>query len=184
MKEQAYNMIKTKDSRTQRQSNLNKSKEGKIQDLILRKLETTTLEIVSLKYVCEHGSSESAGSLALRKIFLPFHWISFDYRVPLVFGSITGGLDHVNPIIRLPIEHGINNETYIGASRGVSFSLFSNSHLRTSWNFDIMTHGLASEAAECIMEGIIPDHAIAVLSRSILLGESERTIMKVICSLL
>ncbi|GKA66619.1 hypothetical protein Tco_0766427, partial [Tanacetum coccineum] len=37
-----------------------------------------------------------------------FHWISFDYRVTLDFGSIAGGLDHVNPVIRLPIEHGIN----------------------------------------------------------------------------
>ncbi|GJV09797.1 hypothetical protein Tco_1351338 [Tanacetum coccineum] len=41
-----------------------------------------------------------------------FRWISFDYRVPLAFGSITGGLDHVNPVnpvIRLPIEHGISS---------------------------------------------------------------------------
>ncbi|GKB46767.1 hypothetical protein Tco_0897520 [Tanacetum coccineum] len=55
-----YNMIKTKDSRTERQSNLNKLKEArfkispqKFDDHILR-------EIVSLKYVFEHGSSESA----------------------------------------------------------------------------------------------------------------------------
>ncbi|GKB95636.1 hypothetical protein Tco_0981773 [Tanacetum coccineum] len=32
----------------------------------------------------------------------------FDYRVTLGFGSIAGGLDHVNPVIRLPLEHGIN----------------------------------------------------------------------------
>ncbi|GJT69343.1 hypothetical protein Tco_1028629, partial [Tanacetum coccineum] len=37
-----------------------------------------------------------------------FHWISFDYRVTLGFSSIAGGLDHVNPVIRLPIEHGIS----------------------------------------------------------------------------
>ncbi|GJV90059.1 integrase, catalytic region, zinc finger, CCHC-type containing protein [Tanacetum coccineum] len=37
-----------------------------------------------------------------------FRWISFDYRIPLGFGSIAGGLDHVNPIIRLPIERGIS----------------------------------------------------------------------------
>ncbi|GKB57117.1 hypothetical protein Tco_0913303 [Tanacetum coccineum] len=37
-----------------------------------------------------------------------FRWISFNYRVPLGFGSIVGGLDHVNPVIRLPIEHGIS----------------------------------------------------------------------------
>ncbi|GJX70256.1 reverse transcriptase domain-containing protein [Tanacetum coccineum] len=36
------------------------------------------------------------------------HLISFDYRVTLGFGSIVGGLDNANPVIRLPIEHGIN----------------------------------------------------------------------------
>ncbi|GKD21437.1 hypothetical protein Tco_1223140, partial [Tanacetum coccineum] len=37
-----------------------------------------------------------------------FHWISFDYRVTLGFSSIAVGLDHVNPVIRLPIKHGIS----------------------------------------------------------------------------
>ncbi|GJR61062.1 hypothetical protein Tco_1503224 [Tanacetum coccineum] len=32
----------------------------------------------------------------------------FDYRVTLGFGSIVGGLDLVNPVIRLPLEHGIS----------------------------------------------------------------------------
>ncbi|GKC72955.1 hypothetical protein Tco_1118838 [Tanacetum coccineum] len=68
MKEQAYNIIKTKDSRTQRQSNLNKSKESRFK-ISPQEFEDHTLwEIVSLKYVYEHVSSESAGSLALRKI--------------------------------------------------------------------------------------------------------------------
>ncbi|GJY04195.1 hypothetical protein Tco_0370135 [Tanacetum coccineum] len=31
-----------------------------------------------------------------------------DYRVTLGFGSIEGGLDRVNPVIRLPLEHGIS----------------------------------------------------------------------------
>ncbi|GJV53947.1 hypothetical protein Tco_1449688 [Tanacetum coccineum] len=44
-----------------------------------------------------------------------FCWISFDYHVPLGFGSIAGGLDHVNPVIRLPIEHGISRGTRIGS---------------------------------------------------------------------
>ncbi|GJW00990.1 retrovirus-related pol polyprotein from transposon TNT 1-94 [Tanacetum coccineum] len=35
----------------------------------------------------------------------------FDYRVTLGFGSIAGGLDLVNPVIRLPIECGINSGT-------------------------------------------------------------------------
>ncbi|GKC82203.1 retrovirus-related pol polyprotein from transposon TNT 1-94 [Tanacetum coccineum] len=32
----------------------------------------------------------------------------FDYRVTLGFGSIMGGLDPVNPVNRLPLEHGIS----------------------------------------------------------------------------
>nr|GEW21469.1 putative ribonuclease H-like domain-containing protein [Tanacetum cinerariifolium] len=39
-----------------------------------------------------------------------FHWISLEYRVPLSFGSIAGGLDHVNLVIRLPIEDGISRD--------------------------------------------------------------------------
>ncbi|GKB02075.1 hypothetical protein Tco_0830119 [Tanacetum coccineum] len=31
-----------------------------------------------------------------------------DYHVTLGFGSIVGGLDHVNPVIRLPLEHWIS----------------------------------------------------------------------------
>ncbi|GJZ91031.1 hypothetical protein Tco_0662958 [Tanacetum coccineum] len=58
----------TKDSRTQRQSNLKKFKEARFK-ISPQEFEDHTLgEIISLKYVCEHGSSESAGSLALRKI--------------------------------------------------------------------------------------------------------------------
>ncbi|GJY31562.1 retrovirus-related pol polyprotein from transposon TNT 1-94 [Tanacetum coccineum] len=41
----------------------------------------------------------------------------FDYRVTLGFGSIAGGLDPVSPVIRLPIEHGINSGTRIGGFR-------------------------------------------------------------------
>ncbi|GJY60532.1 hypothetical protein Tco_0461189 [Tanacetum coccineum] len=68
MKEQAYNMIKTKDSRTQRQSNLNKSKEARFKISPQEFKDYTLGEIVSLKYVYEHVSSESPGSLASRKI--------------------------------------------------------------------------------------------------------------------
>ncbi|GJY45480.1 mutator type transposase [Tanacetum coccineum] len=32
----------------------------------------------------------------------------FDYRVTLGFGSIVGGLDHVNHVIKLPLKHGIS----------------------------------------------------------------------------
>ncbi|GKB86287.1 hypothetical protein Tco_0958559, partial [Tanacetum coccineum] len=42
----------------------------------------------------------------------------------------------------------------------------------------------SDSTAEYIVEGTIPNPAIAVLPRSMLLGESERTIRKVICSLL
>nr|GFA50358.1 hypothetical protein [Tanacetum cinerariifolium]GFA53699.1 hypothetical protein [Tanacetum cinerariifolium] len=37
-----------------------------------------------------------------------FRWISLDYRVTLGFGSIADGLDLVNLVIRLPLEHGIS----------------------------------------------------------------------------
>ncbi|GJT16020.1 hypothetical protein Tco_0874726 [Tanacetum coccineum] len=63
MKEQAYNIIKTKDSRTQRQSNLNKSKEARFKISPQEFKDHTLGEIVSLKNVYEHGSSESAGYL-------------------------------------------------------------------------------------------------------------------------
>ncbi|GKA30841.1 hypothetical protein Tco_0717146 [Tanacetum coccineum] len=50
MKEQAYNIIKTKDSRTQRQSNLNKFKEARFK-ISPQEFEDHSLgEIVSLKY--------------------------------------------------------------------------------------------------------------------------------------
>ncbi|GJQ89855.1 putative reverse transcriptase domain-containing protein [Tanacetum coccineum] len=68
MKEQAYNIIKTKDSRTQRQSNLNKFKEARYKISPQEFKDHTLEEIVRLKYVYEHGNSESTGSLTSRKI--------------------------------------------------------------------------------------------------------------------
>ncbi|GJR75562.1 hypothetical protein Tco_0087927 [Tanacetum coccineum] len=76
MKEQAYNMIKTKDSRTQRQSNLNKFKEARFKISPKEFKDHTLGEIVSLKYVFEHGSSESAGNLALGEIYFVSKYIS------------------------------------------------------------------------------------------------------------
>ncbi|GJZ49831.1 reverse transcriptase domain-containing protein [Tanacetum coccineum] len=46
----------------------------------------------------------------------------FDYRVTLGFGSIAGGLDPVSPVIRVPIEHGINSGTRIGTMAGVDIN--------------------------------------------------------------
>nr|GEU89789.1 reverse transcriptase domain-containing protein [Tanacetum cinerariifolium] len=43
-----------------------------------------------------------------KQLLLWFRWISFDYRVILGFGSIEGGLDHVNPVIRLPLKREIS----------------------------------------------------------------------------
>ncbi|GJU88060.1 hypothetical protein Tco_1300483 [Tanacetum coccineum] len=43
-----------------------------------------------------------------------FRWISFYYRVTLGFGSIAGGLDHVNHVIRLPLECGISRVLGLG----------------------------------------------------------------------
>ncbi|GJS69688.1 hypothetical protein Tco_0702529 [Tanacetum coccineum] len=64
MKEQAYNMIKTKDSRTQRQSNLNKLKEARLKISSQEFEDHTLMEIVSLNYIFEHESSESAKAQA------------------------------------------------------------------------------------------------------------------------
>ncbi|GKE12134.1 hypothetical protein Tco_1415685, partial [Tanacetum coccineum] len=44
----------------------------------------------------------------------------FDYRVTLGFGSIAGGLDHVNPVIRLLLEHGISRELYQRGGFGIA----------------------------------------------------------------
>ncbi|GJR01103.1 hypothetical protein Tco_0524087 [Tanacetum coccineum] len=60
MKKQDYNIIKTKDLRTQRQSNLKKFKEARFKISPQEFKDHTSGEIVSLKYVYEHGSSESA----------------------------------------------------------------------------------------------------------------------------
>nr|GEW74406.1 hypothetical protein [Tanacetum cinerariifolium] len=56
-------------------------------------------------FMARHVTQQDYG-VTTRKIM--FRWISFDYRVPLGFCSIAGGLDHVNPVIRLPLEHGIS----------------------------------------------------------------------------
>ncbi|GJR06453.1 hypothetical protein Tco_0529437 [Tanacetum coccineum] len=53
-------------------------------------------------------ASSALYGVTLYKVTYPF-----DYRVTLSFGSIAGGLDHVSPVIRLPIERGINSGTRI-----------------------------------------------------------------------
>ncbi|GJT40707.1 hypothetical protein Tco_0940572 [Tanacetum coccineum] len=64
MKNKPNNIIKTKDSRTQRQSNLKKFKKQNDSKISPQEFEDHTFrEIVSLKYVVAHGSSKSAGSL-------------------------------------------------------------------------------------------------------------------------
>ncbi|GJT25614.1 reverse transcriptase domain-containing protein [Tanacetum coccineum] len=47
-------------------------------------------------------------------MILWFRWISFEYRVTLGFGSIAGGSDHVNPVIRLSLERGISRVLGLG----------------------------------------------------------------------
>ncbi|GKA79522.1 hypothetical protein Tco_0786118 [Tanacetum coccineum] len=67
---------------------------------------------VKCKYVTRntgkgHKNEENTNSYET----LPYHGFigyPFDYRVTLGFGSIVGGLDHVNLVIRLPLEHGIS----------------------------------------------------------------------------
>ncbi|GJR61996.1 hypothetical protein Tco_1504158 [Tanacetum coccineum] len=51
---------------------------------------------------------EVQGRSHLNNFYDGFVGYPFDYRVTLGFGSIAGGLDLINPVIRLPLEHGIN----------------------------------------------------------------------------
>nr|GEW09463.1 reverse transcriptase domain-containing protein [Tanacetum cinerariifolium] len=67
------------------------------------------------------------GTILKEKLFAEFDEFvkckyPFDYRVTLVFGSIEGGLDPVSPVIRLPIERGINSGTRIGAMAGADIN--------------------------------------------------------------
>ncbi|GJV97658.1 hypothetical protein Tco_1549235 [Tanacetum coccineum] len=95
MKEQAYNIIKTKDSRTQRQNNLNKSKEARFKILPQESKDHTLGEIVSLKYVYEHGSLESIGYLlketSLQGRLLKTLKGNFGVMYDMVLGSSTSG---------------------------------------------------------------------------------------------
>nr|GEU94105.1 hypothetical protein [Tanacetum cinerariifolium] len=58
--------------------------------------------------------TEKIRMMPARSLISWFRWISFDYRVPLGFGSIAGGLDHVNLVTRLPLEHGISRILGLG----------------------------------------------------------------------
>nr|GEV95962.1 hypothetical protein [Tanacetum cinerariifolium] len=63
----------------------------------------------------ERLSTSSASLVMIYYVYpvrLWFPWISFDYRVPLDFGRIMGGLYHVNHVIRLPIERGISRHCH------------------------------------------------------------------------
>ncbi|GKA18515.1 hypothetical protein Tco_0698430 [Tanacetum coccineum] len=67
---------------------------------------------LSLKtYYYDHGRPPDHG----------FVGYPFDYRVPLGFGSIAGGLDHVNPVIRLPLEH-VCHEVLLGEALEASLA--------------------------------------------------------------
>ncbi|GJW94799.1 retrovirus-related pol polyprotein from transposon TNT 1-94 [Tanacetum coccineum] len=83
------------------------------QDTYLRKM-VQRLAPTLMIYYLDHGRSSDI--ITFDNVHLKwgdiswFCWISFDYRVPLGFGSIAGGLDHVNPVIRLPIEHRISKD--------------------------------------------------------------------------
>nr|GEY21539.1 hypothetical protein [Tanacetum cinerariifolium] len=74
---------------------------------------------------CMSGLARASSTEKIKLYFsfgvsgLWFCWISFDYRVPLGFGSIASGLDHVNHVIRLPMEHEISRGTRVGTMAGV-----------------------------------------------------------------
>ncbi|GKD79962.1 hypothetical protein Tco_1342583, partial [Tanacetum coccineum] len=59
---------------------------------------------------CVNGARFKVPS-ARREFLRTTRSISFDYRVPLGFGSIASGLYHVNLVIGLPLEHVISCNT-------------------------------------------------------------------------
>ncbi|GJT20041.1 hypothetical protein Tco_0878747 [Tanacetum coccineum] len=89
----------------------------KLDDALLKVLERHTADLIE-KYSALPGpesvkNQESEKSpkeiiKAKKEQDQGFIGYPFDYRVTLGFGSIAGGLDHVNPVIRLPLEHGIS----------------------------------------------------------------------------
>ncbi|GJY33825.1 putative reverse transcriptase domain-containing protein [Tanacetum coccineum] len=75
--------------------------------MMIEKKYPLTQEMLS-KMLSRKLEVDHENEMAFELLRLSFHWISFDYRVTLGFDSIAGGLDHVNPVIRLPLEHRIN----------------------------------------------------------------------------
>ncbi|GJU98240.1 hypothetical protein Tco_1327511 [Tanacetum coccineum] len=160
MKEQAYNIIKTKDSRTQRQSNLNKFKEARFKILPQELKDHTLGEIVSLKYVYEHGSSEFVGYLhketSLQGRFsMQIYWASmFILPVSIAndverlmrdflwnFGEFKRGKAKVkwSDVCRPKLEGGLGRSFWDIPDKGVS-----------SWNWKKIL----------IIRGLIRDHII------------------------
>ncbi|GJR21808.1 hypothetical protein Tco_0970335 [Tanacetum coccineum] len=81
--------------------------------------------IQTLRHHPIHNHSKGRSRLPYLKEFyqkLWFRWISFECRVTLGFGNNAGGLDHVSPVIILPIEHEISREL---GNRGGSRHQFS-----------------------------------------------------------
>ncbi|GJY36957.1 hypothetical protein Tco_0422335 [Tanacetum coccineum] len=74
----------------------------------------------------QHSILLELGDAFRVKSKLWFRWISLDYRVTLGFGSIAGGLDHVNPVIRLPLEHEISR--VLGKVDHPNLSVGTNQH--------------------------------------------------------
>nr|GEY15587.1 retrovirus-related Pol polyprotein from transposon TNT 1-94 [Tanacetum cinerariifolium] len=79
------------------------------------------LEPTSNKLLVEHPSDTKVFTMKMEILLEPtsnkllvdhsFVGYPFNYRVTLGFGSIAGGLDYVNLVIRLPLEHGISRKT-------------------------------------------------------------------------
>ncbi|GJY61247.1 retrovirus-related pol polyprotein from transposon TNT 1-94 [Tanacetum coccineum] len=75
----------------------------------------------------------------------------FDYRVTLDFGSIAGGLDPVNLVIRLPIERGINigtREVRVKALRSDNETEFKNHKLEEFYDEKGISQNFSSPCPE------------------------------------
>ncbi|GJZ77576.1 hypothetical protein Tco_0642248 [Tanacetum coccineum] len=109
------------------------------------------------KFICVTKEVDDALPLGKKNgSRLWFHWISFDYRVTLVFGSIVGGLDQVNPVIRLPLELGISR--VLGKVDPLKPSVGTNQTFQLFWCDTLHTEAFDQEfeafSCECFSEDI------------------------------
>nr|GEV00499.1 reverse transcriptase domain-containing protein [Tanacetum cinerariifolium] len=94
-----------------------------------------------------------SGFITVKRINHGFIGYPFDYHVTLGFDSITGGLDHVNPVIRLPLEHRISRVVQ-ELNELQEISTYIDSRLE---NIDQFLNGFTQPPNEIDMDDLEPD---------------------------